>query len=208
MEKIEANPEQTISKDEINRLIKGEANEIQSGIRRITNNTRMFGRIVAQKKNEHLRVDEIIGETVSLLRDISDKAHVKMYFSPPNQLIVIRNQAAALEQILLNVMLNAVQQIHEFHKNNGGWIHIWIETFINSSNENWFRVAIEDNGPGIHTNLWEKIFEAGFTTRSDGSGIGLYLSRSIVDNLGGKLYVNESYILSGAAFSLELPYSL
>jgi signal transduction histidine kinase/predicted RNA-binding protein with RPS1 domain/ActR/RegA family two-component response regulator len=206
--KIETDPSPIVEKEKINRLLKSEINEIQANVRRIINNTRMFGRIVAQRKSEVLRVDEIISETMGLLRDPSDRARVKMLFTPPDELIVIRNQAAALEQVLLNVMLNAIQQIGEFRREAGGWVHIRIETLMNEANQSIFRVFIADNGPGIHTNLWGKIFEAGYTTRSDGSGIGLYLSKNLIEELGGRIYVQESYILGGTTFAIELPNSL
>ncbi len=208
IKKIELDPDPMISKDKVNRLLTNEVNEIQANVRRIFSNTRMFNHIVAQRKNEVLRVDEIISETIGLLRYLSDRARVRMFFTPPDQLIVIRNQGAALEQVLLNVMLNAIQQIAEFRREAGGWVHIRIETPLTDSQESIFQVFIEDNGPGIHRNLWEKIFEAGYTTRSDGSGIGLYLSKNLIEELGGRLYVAESFILGGTTFAIEIPYSL
>lgn len=208
LNKLELDPGQVIAKDKVNRLLANEINEIQASVRRIINNTRMFGRIVAQRKNEVLRVDEIISETIGLLRELSDRARVRMFFTPPEQLIVIRNQAATLEQVLLNVMLNAVQQIAEFRRESGGWVHVRTGTLVDASRESIFSVSIEDNGPGIHANLWEKIFEAGYTTRADGSGIGLYLSKKLIEELGGKIYVSDSFILGGTTFVIEIPYSL
>jgi signal transduction histidine kinase len=70
------------------------------------------------------------------------------------------------------------------------------------------RIFIEDNGPGIHTRLWEKVFDAGYTTRREGSGIGLYISRNLMQDIGGEIYISESRILSGTTFVLEFPVHL
>ena len=142
------------------------------------------------------------------MRDISDQSHVKISFEPPDHLLVIRNRAAALEQVILNVLLNAVQQISELHVETGGRVHIWIDPPFEVGERKFFRILIKDNGPGIHLSLWDRIFEAGYTTRADGSGIGLYISWNLMDELGGRIYVKESHVLSGTTFGLEIPYHL
>jgi C4-dicarboxylate-specific signal transduction histidine kinase len=168
----------------------------------------MFGRIAAKSKNEVLRVDEIVDETIHFMRDISHQSRVKITFTHPDQLLVIKNQAAALEQVLLNVLLNAVQQIAESHPEAGGWVHVQIDLPYEKNGQNFFGLKVEDNGPGIHAVLWDKVFEAGYTTRQDGSGIGLYISQNLMEEIGGRIYVEKSHILSGTTFGLEIPYHL
>ena len=67
------------------------------------------------------------------------------------------------------------------------------------------QVRFLDSGPGAHYQLWERIFDFGFTTRSGGAGLGLTISRQIATSLGGRLRVQESYMLWGTTFVLELP---
>jgi hypothetical protein len=55
---------------------------------------------------------------------------------------------------------------------------------------------------------WDQVFEVGFTTREEGGGMGLYISRSLMEAIGGRLYVEESYILGGTVFAIELPRQL
>jgi signal transduction histidine kinase/predicted RNA-binding protein with RPS1 domain len=189
-------------------LIVGALEEIQKNFKKIVSTTRMFRRVVAKGRNEILRMDEIVQETIDLLRDTSDRYHINIVFNPPSQLVIVRNQAAALEQILLNVMLNALQQIAEIRPNTGGWVHVWIEQNCDSGSKGFLRILIEDNGPGIHASMKEKIFDAGFSTREDGSGIGLYISRNLINDMGGKIYVRESFVLGGTTFALEIPCQL
>jgi signal transduction histidine kinase len=142
------------------------------------------------------------------MRDISSQSHVRITFDPPDHLLVIRNQAASLEQVVLNVLLNAIQQIAELHAEGGGRVHVWIEPPFEQGERSVLRILFRDNGPGIHAGLWDRIFEAGYTTRADGSGIGLYISWNLMEEMGGRIYVRESHILTGTTFCLEIPYHL
>lgn len=189
-------------------LLQNAFNDTRQIIHRIINTTRMFTRITAKGKHEILRVDEIIRETIHLLRDTSDRAHVQVAFNPPEQMLIIRSQAAAFEQVLLNILLNAVQQIAETRPGSSGWVQVRIDEQVNPVEAGFFRILVEDNGPGIHARLWDRVFEAGYTTRQDGSGIGLYISRSLVEGMGGRIYVSESCILGGTTFVLEIPHQL
>jgi signal transduction histidine kinase len=191
-----------------NQLVASALDEIQKNFKKIVNTTRMFRRVVAKGRNEILRVDEIIQETKELLRDTGDRYHVRIIFEPPPKLVIVRNQAAALEQVLLNVVLNALQQIAELRPDTGGWVQIRIEQNGDSGNKGFLRILVEDNGPGVHASMKEKIFDAGFSTREDGSGIGLYISRNLVNDIGGKIYVLESFVLGGTTFALEIPCQL
>lgn len=210
-----------IFKDKLESLQKGEASaektaalaveltDIQQAIHKIVTTTRMFGRIIAKDKNEILRLDEIIAETLTLMRDTAEREHVALSFTPPEKLLLVRSQSAALQQILLNLLLNAVQQIAEFRSQHGGMVEVFLEADVAPASNAPIRILVKDNGPGIHTSLWETVFEPGYSTRPDGSGIGLSISRSLAEEkLGGRLFVQESYILSGTTFALEVPYRL
>ena len=188
--------------------INDEITKIQQDVRKIINTTKAFTRIAAKGRDEILRVDEIIEETLLLLRDIIKTAKVFPYFEPPEKLLVVRSQAVVLEQIILNVILNAIQQIAELRPNIGGWIKINTEIVNVTNDEMKCRIYIEDNGPGIHAKLWEKVFEAGYTTRREGSGIGLYISRNLMQDIGGEIVITQSRILSGSTFMLEFPVHL
>lgn len=188
--------------------IKAETANIEQDIRQIISTVYTFGRIAKKPQVEILKVDEIIKDTLTLLSQISKRARVKMYFDAPEKMVVVRNQAVVLEQIILNVSLNAIQQIAEHRTENDGHIRIDLEAFNDSDDGTMCRILVADNGPGIHATLWEKVFEMGFSTRQDGSGIGLFVSRNLMEEIGGRIYVADSHILYGSTFALEFPAQL
>jgi signal transduction histidine kinase len=193
--------------DKKSNSLTNELGDIQQTIHKIVTTTRLFGRIIAKNKHEILRLDEIVNETIYLMRDTADREHVIIAFRPPEKLLLVRSQSAALQQILLNLLLNAIQQTADFRLQNGGAVQVSIELDSTSVSNSLIRILVKDNGPGIHTSLWETVFELGYTTRQDGSGIGLYISKSLAEEkLGGRLFVQESYILGGTTFVLEIPH--
>ena len=185
--------------------IRAEVANIEQDIRQIVGTVGTFGKIAKKPQLEVLRVDEIIKDTLILLNQISKRSRVKMDFHPPEKLVVVRNQAVMLGQILLNVCLNAIQQIAEQGSDQPRSIRIDMDPIRETNHGSMCRILIRDTGPGIHTSLWEKIFEMGFSTRKDGSGIGLFVSRNLMEEVEGKIYVMDSHILHGTVFALEFP---
>ena len=185
--------------------LKNEINNIERDIRQIINTVKIFGRIAKKPQVEILKVDEIIDNTLILLNHLRKRSKIKIHFDPPERIMLVRNQAVTLEQIVLNVALNAIQQTAEHRPEGGGAICIEIQLIEEDQEGATCRIFVFDNGPGIHTVLWEKIFEMGYSTRQDGSGIGLFVSRNLIEEIGGKVYVAKSHILYGSVFALEFP---
>jgi signal transduction histidine kinase len=123
-------------------------------------------------------------------------------------MLLARAPSTVLEQIILNVTLNAIQQIVEFRPGIRGWVNIQMESLGKTQDGERCRLLVEDNGPGIHARLWEKVFDAGYSTRREGNGIGLYISRNLMRELGGEIYISKSHIMSGTTFVLEFPVHL
>jgi signal transduction histidine kinase len=171
----------------------------------MTETIRAFRDLLSVGKKQIFNLDELVQETLTLLRQTSMVSRVALVFQAGESLMAIRSQMPLLQHVLLNLVMNAIEQIQEARGQQGGQVRIRVEQVDRAEGRPVVRVLVEDSGPGVHWRLWEKIFEAGFTTRPDGSGLGLYISRNIVESLGGRLYVAESYINSGTVFAVDLP---
>ena len=102
------------------------------------------------------------------------------------------------EQVLINLIKNSLSAVAEIN-------HRQLKIEI-ASKEKFVVVTISDNGKGIPANVIDKVFIPFFTTRENGSGIGLTLSRQIMHRHGGTIEV-KSKEGEGTAFTLRLPRS-
>lgn len=100
-----------------------------------------------------------------------------------------------LSQLLLNLLKNSIQALERTEKG---------KISIHALQTEHISIDIADNGPGIPPELQEKIFIPFFTTKSEGSGIGLSLCKQIIRLHGGHLTVKESS-LGKTVFHIDIP---
>lgn len=183
-------------------------NHLAQSIRSLTGTTKLFGRFTIQRQEELLLLDDVIQEVVELVLDMANLAHVTIEVQPPPKLLFTRVQATRVQQIMVNIVLNAVQQIALVRPREGGRVRIRMGQ-KHRDQKIMLQVSVEDDGPGVHRRLWGRIFDLAVTTRDEeGSGLGLYITRSLAEALGGHVYVDESHILWGTKFVVELPFKL
>ena len=111
----------------------------------------------------------------------------------------VEADAVQLQQAIGNIVLNANQAME-----GSGTIKIWI--LLDSADEQVpeLIITIKDDGPGMEPELLPKIFDLYFTTRSDGTGLGLATAHSIITKHGGSVQA-ESVLGSGSTFTIRLP---
>lgn len=97
-----------------------------------------------------------------------------------------------------------MQQIEQTRDRSGGHVVVGLTT-SQDDGQPVYRISIEDDGPGIHRRLWERIFEMGYSTRLGGNGLGLYIARNLIEGMAGRIFVAESWLGWGSTFVLELP---
>jgi two-component system sensor histidine kinase HupT/HoxJ len=101
-----------------------------------------------------------------------------------------------LEQVLVNVILNSIESL-----SRGGEIHIMVEP---DSTAGIVQLYIDDNGPGVSEENLDSIFDPFFTTRVRGVGLGLSISKRIVEQHKGNISVHNSP-QGGARIKISLP---
>ena len=80
-----------------------------------------------------------------------------------------------------------------------------IVSLRNSSQEGYYDIVFEDNGPGVKPENQPKLFTPNFTTKSAGTGLGLAICRSILEKCGAEISYSKSFALSGACFTIKYP---
>lgn len=144
---------------------------------------------------ESLAPGEIVDDVTKMLQRAGRLRGIDVVLEPPPPNLRIEVSRARIEQILVNLMLNAAEAITP-----PGTISIRI-----ASRARRVEITVEDTGAGIPPEILGRIFEPYFTTKQDqGTGLGLAIVRDIVEGYGGKLSV-ESVVGAGTTFRFDLP---
>jgi signal transduction histidine kinase/predicted RNA-binding protein with RPS1 domain/ActR/RegA family two-component response regulator len=147
-------------------------------------------------------LNTLVERTLHLLRPVASQSRVYLVHQLTPGLPPIVSAELLLQQIFLNLGFNAIEQMAAAGMVQG---ELRVSTAYVSQSPQPFRVKFSDCGPGIHAAHYEQIFELGFTTRTGGTGQGLYISRNAAEALGGELQLIESFMGFGSAFELALP---
>lgn len=158
------------------------------------------------ESTEKANLAQLAQETAAMLRTQLRNHTVTIRLNIPESLMV-KGHPARIKQVLLNLFLNAVQAVGD-----GGTVDVSIKKATrkivsSDSREVDVNVAIlnvEDSGPGLTSDVLSKLFQPFFTTKGDGTGLGLAVSRRIMTALGGSLEA-ENRDEGGARFILSLP---
>ncbi|HTB92504.1 MAG TPA: ATP-binding protein [Candidatus Sulfotelmatobacter sp.] len=135
-----------------------------------------------------------IEQAVMLARQQVRTRPVKVLFSPNPSLPPVAHDPALIQQVVLNLVLNGIQAIL------GEGV---VEVAINMEDTHAL-ISVKDNGKGISPDALPKIFRPFFTTRKDGTGLGLSLASGIVQSHGGKIEAS-SIPGQGTQFRIHLP---
>ncbi|WP_027398902.1 ATP-binding protein [Anaerovorax odorimutans] len=107
---------------------------------------------------------------------------------------LVKADESRVRQILWNLILNSLQNMEQGT--------IWIR---GKQEKSMIAIFIEDDGPGIQEEKWEEIFQPYMTLNSEGIGLGLYVSRRLLELMDGKVYVEWSEMGKGSRFTVILP---
>jgi PAS domain S-box-containing protein len=147
-------------------------------------------------QRELVDVNEIVREMLLLLRGEANRYSISMRTELAPDLPKITADRVQLQQVLMNLMLNAIEAM----KDTGG--ELTIKTELGQGGQ--LLISVRDTGVGLPIEQTDQIFNAFFTTKPQGSGMGLSISRSIVESHGGHLWVTANSG-RGATFYFTLP---
>jgi signal transduction histidine kinase len=138
-------------------------------------------------------------ELIELTRGEAVKNGVSVRTQLADGLPLIHGDRVQLQQVILNLIINAVDAMNDVSE-EGRDLLISTEKAESSG----VLVAVKDSGPGLGLASPERLFEAFYTTKPGGLGIGLSICRSIIDTHGGRLWASSN-VRQGAIFQFLLP---
>lgn len=140
--------------------------------------------------------EEILGN-LNLFENLISKQNIKVNFKEPKTPLIVHMARSDLGQIVANILDNCIYWLTRHHgEGDGGQISIAIKIISNG-----FSLIINDDGKGIEKSHRDLIFDQSFTMKPNGMGLGLYISRKIIEPYG-RLIFRDDCELSGACFEV------
>jgi signal transduction histidine kinase len=143
-----------------------------------------------------LDLTQALTEIAGLIRAQAKLQRVKLDLWMPDRPITVMCQQVQLRQVLLNIIINALEAMP-----SGGALNVSLR-----QDADYAVVEIRDTGSGIPDAIKQRIFDMHFTTKDTGTGIGLYVARSVITELGGKIELHST-LGAGTCFEVRLPVS-
>ena len=147
----------------------------------------------AQLPEKHNEIFDLNKEIKTIMNVFSDE---KIYFHSNKDEIMVEMDKIYLSRIITNLVANAIQAKHDDRENI---INLDVE-----QRQKRIFITLTDNGKGIPEDLYDRIFEPNFTSKSSGTGLGLTMVRKMVEDYKGEITV-QSEVGKGSTFTISLP---
>lgn len=153
-----------------------------------------------ESRRETFDLGPVIEETLQLVDHERRRRGVRVAVYCEPELPPVRADRVQIEQILLNLMRNAFDAVEDAELRQ-----VWMR--VRRAGADRVRLVVEDSGRGLAPDMCERVFETFYSTKPNGLGVGLAISRSLAESHGGRLWA-ESVDDGGARFALDLPHGV
>jgi C4-dicarboxylate-specific signal transduction histidine kinase len=147
-----------------------------------------------------VQINEVIEEIAVLAERQAEKNNVSLTLELTPDLPAVLGDKIQLQQVVLNLMINGIEAMSSVTDRQRRML---IRSRAQDAGQ--ILVSVEDSGIGVSPQVMARLFEPFFTTRSQGMGMGLPISRSIIEAHGGRLWA-ESTLNQGSVFQFTLPF--
>ena len=147
-----------------------------------------------------IRLEDVLSDVLTFIRSEMISQHVELRQVIQPRLPSVFGDRVHLAQVLLNLLMNSVQAMQSLPHDAR---HIVIEAHSNDG-KGEVEITVRDSGPGIPAGIADQLFTPFFTTKAEGTGIGLALSRTIIEAHGGRLWCDNHAAQTGAIFHFTI----
>ncbi len=182
--------------DELNDIIK----DIRMDTQRATSVIKRMRSLLKRHELqfEVLAVDELISQVSHLLNSELQARCVELLVEVPHELPPVYGDRIQLQQVIINLLLNSLDALEE---STGKRRKVHIQA--SKHQDGMVHIVLSDNGPGIQPEQLPHLFEPFFTTREEGTGIGLAISKTIIESHDGRIMADNNS-QGGATFEIAL----
>jgi PAS domain S-box-containing protein len=182
--------------------------ETRAAVTRIVRDANLAGNVIhrirgfvrrRETQPTALDVDDVVHDVLDLVRGEAQSRRIELVHLRADGLPAVSADRVELQQVLLNLVMNGLEATT--HAGSGHPATLRLTTH---SDGRCVQVDVQDSGSGVDPAVRETLFDAFQTTKADGMGMGLAISRSIVESHGGRLWFTPNAV-RGATFSFSLP---
>ena len=151
------------------------------------------------QRQTRLHINSVVRDTLSLINNYEIMRNISFKLELDENIHLIAGDRIQLQQVILNLILNSSEALMDTAEKMRTIV-------VRTSQEDVHKVtlSVKDNGPGIEEKVMSRLFEPFYTTKQDGLGIGLTISRSIIEEHAGHLWA-ENNPDSGTTFYFTVP---
>jgi PAS domain S-box-containing protein len=182
--------------------------EVREAVGDIVRDGKRAGEVIARIRaltkrtappQERLDLNETIREVLALVGDEARRNSVMIRTHCESDLSPVSGDRVQLQQVVLNLMMNAIEALSTVRDRPRE-----LAIVTRNIDADQVQVSVEDSGPGLDQTAASKIFDPFYTTKAAGMGMGLSITRSILQNHGGRLWATANQG-PGASFHFTLP---
>lgn len=186
--------------------------EARMALDRILDDTRRASEVIRRiralarrgdTQRRELDLNQVLNDTVALVQRELSAQRISLRLDQARELPAVLGDAVQLQQVLINLVMNAMQAIAAMPRGAAGGRRIDVATGLDP--EGRVMVTVADTGPGLSEAQAGRLFEAFYTTKEDGMGMGLAICRSIVEAHGGRICALPQEDGRGARIAFSLP---
>ena len=180
--------------------------KVRQAIQKMGEESRRAGKIMHSMRNliqksatphEPYLISQLIHESIELIEAQARRQHVRIHVALHSGDLKIDCDAVMLKQVLFNLMRNALDSMDSIQSDHPQQLELRTE-----QTEDYVIFSVTDQGQGIKE--LDKLFQAFYTTKTEGMGLGLAICRTVIENHGGKIWA-ENNPHGGASFHFRLP---
>jgi two-component system, LuxR family, sensor kinase FixL len=188
-----AEPDLAEARDALGRVIQDgrRASEVIHRIRSLSRK--------GEQNKTPVNLNEVLAESLTLLQREIGSRGISLQLEMAEHLVPVEADRIQMQQVLMNLLMNAVQAMDSV---DAGQRRLAIRSFVDADRNT--RVQVEDSGPGFDAEAERNLFNAFFTTKDAGMGMGLSICRSILEAHGGRIWAARN-AGPGATFHVSLP---
>ncbi len=154
---------------------------------------------------EHFKIRETILEVINGYRSNTDTKNTRFEYTQDDDNLIVYADKSGISRVISNLIDNSIKFTHK----EGGIISVFVENRETNKDDEEGKetvvVSVKDNGTGIDKEILPKLFGKFNTKSFQGMGLGLYISKNLVDAHMGKIWDENNRGMTGATFSFRLP---